>query len=603
VGANGAQAILFDAGYRDEENYVRGGFPAGIVGEGLPRIHVPANWGLFSIAVLCFCAWQMGGFLFALRSARHGGVADKTAEKTRSARFFVRPFLPLSVSREKRDARGHLAVSFAIGALAAMAMLVTLPFLCGSSRYEIGYEPVTRSAALFLTAITLLSIVVSLGLLQTLPARPSLATRLCVLAAVAPPVIVALLFAGLRSEAPQDGLFVARSMALTSRLSPLAPLLFSAGLAYLAALVHLTNVQVDTAWSWIDACWPSSIVSAPGNRARSRRRAAILSASIVALAIFAFLVVKPVSSLEGSFGDALFLVMFVAIAAVVAGALGQFMVLWDELRRHMNGILLRYHGPRITDAMRRLPDALTTAGRPLGPIPNRAAQARCLRGLLDWLDGTWPAFMRWRSQSAMWPCLEPAIDRRQPLDAVTEEVSLTLTEARRRSEAVEPTLQWFWSAPPCAWPTCGESSKEGDAAGAFAWLLKAEELVAACEAMPIYPMLGHLQALLVLAVGGSLLCGLALASYAFQPERLLATIFSLIVMAALVVAFVALLAVERNRVLSALTKTEPKISWTSFLARTFVWVGLPLLAFLALQYPVATNHVASWLDPFARLVR
>ena len=185
---------------------------------------------------------------------------------------------------------------------------------------------------------------------------------------------------------------------------------------------------------------------------------------------------------------------------------------------------------------------------------------------------------------------------------VKDEVQ-TFTEARARSQDVEPTLQWFWSAPPCLWPTCDESAKERDASGALVWLEKAEELVAACEAMPIYPMIGHLRALLVLAVGGSLLCGLALASYAFQPERLLATIFSLILIAALVTAFMALIELERNEVLSALTKTQAKITWTSFLARAFIWVGMPLLAFLALQYPVATNHVASWLDPFARLVR
>jgi len=128
-------------------------------------------------------------------------------------------------------------------------------------------------------------------------------------------------------------------------------------------------------------------------------------------------------------------------------------------------------------------------------------------------------------------------------------------------------------------------------------------LVAACEALTMLPMLHHLEALLVLAVGGSVLCGLMIGSYAFQPERLLNTIFSLILMASLVVALMAILWTERNNVLCALLRRAPHFTWRSFLALSFKWIALPLLAFLALQYPVATNQVSSWLDPVTRLAR
>jgi hypothetical protein len=377
---------------------------------------------------------------------------------------------------------------------------------------------------------------------------------------------------------------------------------------YLAFLIHLKRTRIRGTWNWIELGR-----SAVGGSAHPPPMWPVIlgSAGATVLTMGVCFALDPVLTLEGGFGDRLFTLAFVAMATVVTTALALFAATWNDLRGRLKGLGMRYD-ERLTAAMRRLPAQLTAGARPPGFVPDRDRLAACLTDILDWLDRTTPTFLVWASQakrllSGSVPIVSEPQAQNHYAPADPEHV---FQEACMRSRRLEPVLRWFWSAPACAWPNGGEWPKsadpgaaERDAAGALAWLEKAEELVAAAETMPFYPVMGELKELLVLAVGGSLLCGLAVASYAFQPERLLATIFLVILMAVLALAFVAIIVFERNDVMSALTRTAPKLSWTTFLGRALLWVGLPLLAYTAMQYPVTTNYVASWLDPVARMVR
>jgi hypothetical protein len=64
---------------------------------------------------------------------------------------------------------------------------------------------------------------------------------------------------------------------------------------------------------------------------------------------------------------------------------------------------------------------------------------------------------------------------------------------------------------------------------------------------------------LTLAIGSALPWVLAIGSYVFQPARLLATIVTVTVVVVLLTTLTMFVDLERNEVLSALAKTEPKI--------------------------------------------
>lgn len=140
-----------------------------------------------------------------------------------------------------------------------------------------------------------------------------------------------------------------------------------------------------------------------------------------------------------------------------------------------------------------------------------------------------------------------------------------------------------------------------EAADAAVWLTKAEELVAGHAAICVHPLVAQLRALLYLEIGSALLWALAIGSYMFQPERLLTTVVVAAVIVIVLTALFVFIELERDEMLSALNKTDPEITWRTFLADALMWIVLPCLAFIAVQYPAATNHVASWLGPAAKI--
>src|SRR5262249_44631527 len=139
-------------------------------------------------------------------------------ETIRSA---LRPTPAVSLDYEDRnDMRRQLLASLTIGSIAALAILIALPFESVPPLIE--FEPKTRVCALVLTIGIGLTALLCLVLLRARTPR----ARLGAIAAVVPPLVVALAFGGLEADLlkSEQLLFVARATALTSRLSPLAPL-------------------------------------------------------------------------------------------------------------------------------------------------------------------------------------------------------------------------------------------------------------------------------------------------------------------------------------------------------------------------------------------
>jgi hypothetical protein len=335
-------------------------------------------------------------------------------------------------------------------------------------------------------------------------------------------------------------------------------------------------------------------------------------ATVVALAVA--LEVKPISSLEGQVINVLFHALFIASGVVVVTSFVWLLSVWSCLGGFLMRLGREYEPSALQAAMRRLPDGLAASSATrLAGLASETEQARALMKLATWLDSNRQPMADWLARNC------PTMPRARveegfarsfaAMRALPEEPSdaASLAATFRVRTGLLPLLQDLWNEPPHRRPapakrTDQEALEKGDA-DASTWLAKLEELVAGHEAICIHPVVSQLRLFLALAVGGTLLWALAIGSYTFEPARLLMTIVAVCLIATLLAAFALFVSLERNELLSALSKTEAKITWTTFLSDALMWIVLPFLAFLSVQYPAAANSVASWLAPAGRLLQ
>jgi hypothetical protein len=137
---------------------------------------------------------------------------------------------------------------------------------------------------------------------------------------------------------------------------------------------------------------------------------------------------------------------------------------------------------------------------------------------------------------------------------------------------------------------------EGPGAAVGRWMAREGDVLALRVGCQILHVLPHFRTLLSDALGGALLIALALASYPFQPHRMLSTLSGFVVVSSLLLTLVMFVAMDRDNVLSRLRGTTPgSISWRKgFLANVLVWVVLPFIGFLAVQYPEIASPFLSW---------
>lgn len=97
---------------------------------------------------------------------------------------------------------------------------------------------------------------------------------------------------------------------------------------------------------------------------------------------------------------------------------------------------------------------------------------------------------------------------------------------------------------------------------------------------------------------------LAVVLYAFQPHRLFLTCIWGLVGAGALSSLVVYLDLERNALLSRISRTPSRVVLdTSLVLRVLTWVVLPLLSVAAVQYPQLGNTIFSWIEPFTRVLR
>lgn len=137
------------------------------------------------------------------------------------------------------------------------------------------------------------------------------------------------------------------------------------------------------------------------------------------------------------------------------------------------------------------------------------------------------------------------------------------------------------------------------------WMRVAEDFVTLRIATFLSHVMTHLRYLLAFTLSASLLLILAVSSYPLEPTRFV-TVFSWTLMLGVIaLAFIVIVRMERNEVLSRLSGSTPgKIDFNFALAgQLVVYVGLPLLAVLANIFPEIRDQLFAWVGPVRRLLQ
>jgi hypothetical protein len=615
VGLDGAWPLAVIA---EPERYGRGE-PLAAQSDGrshsLREAPPPSSWTAFAVGVLTLCAWVLVGLCLALRAPK------------RLPKLF-RPFQAISI-----DGSSSLSKACLIGLAIGSAVAIALPVTWLTSIQA----PVTfhRAALMHILVggLSLLvlgaSMIALVTLLSRIGRRPPSGAALIILLWLAPLALVLFFdWELLRPTGPGvvGRLFALRAVAIGNRLSPVLPLMLSIGLLYLMAVVHVQRLWIRGRWSlasadhplppdWpADAPWQVGPVRQLGADLSAWMRQILPAGVATAVALAVALEVRPISSLEGKAINALFHVLFIASGVVVVTSFVWLLSVWSSLGGYLTRLGREYDPNALQAAMRRLPDGLAASSATrLAGLPSEAEQARSLMKLATWLHSNRQSMADWLAMNCPTTSrarFEGAFDRSfGALQALGKEPSDKefFDATFRVRTGLLPLLQELWNEPTHRRPapakqTDEEAPDKGDA-DAATWLARLEELVAGHAAICIHPVVSQLRLFLALGVGGALLWALAIGSYTFEPARLLMTIVAVCLIAILLTAFALFVSLERNELLSALSKTEAKITWTTFLSDALMWIVLPFLAFLSVQYPAAANSVASWLAPAGRLLQ
>jgi hypothetical protein len=139
----------------------------------------------------------------------------------------------------------------------------------------------------------------------------------------------------------------------------------------------------------------------------------------------------------------------------------------------------------------------------------------------------------------------------------------------------------------------------------LAWLREAEAFVATVVALLINRHVRQFQYFLYAMTSSALLLLFAIASYPFQPQRLLLTWIWVVVGSVVLVGLFVYVELDRNALLSRIAGTAPgRLTLNgTLLFRVLTWGIVPLLGVAAAQYPDLANTLLRWLEPFTRALR
>ncbi|MGO9838572.1 MAG: hypothetical protein ACLP1X_30690 [Polyangiaceae bacterium] len=139
----------------------------------------------------------------------------------------------------------------------------------------------------------------------------------------------------------------------------------------------------------------------------------------------------------------------------------------------------------------------------------------------------------------------------------------------------------------------------------LSWLERAQSYVATVVALLVGRYVRQFRVFVYTLTGCALLLLLAIASYPFEPHRLLLTCIWVVMGMVVVAGLWVYVELDQSTVMSHIAGTEPgRLTVNAaFAARVVTWVVLPLLGVAAVQYPQVANVLVQVLEPFARALK
>lgn len=184
----------------------------------------------------------------------------------------------------------------------------------------------------------------------------------------------------------------------------------------------------------------------------------------------------------------------------------------------------------------------------------------------------------------------------------------TAESVARMARILQPVVEPYWRTKPLpADAPAAESSKDRRAIdpAALAWLRQAEEFLAAHLVIYVAYVFLHLRNLLSTYVLSVLLLFVAVTAYPFQPARFLVLFLFGFVLLLAAVTIGTFLQMDRDEILSRVTRTTAgKVSWDfAFIARVFVYGVVPILGVVGASIPEVQTGLSSVIDSVSRVIK
>lgn len=132
-----------------------------------------------------------------------------------------------------------------------------------------------------------------------------------------------------------------------------------------------------------------------------------------------------------------------------------------------------------------------------------------------------------------------------------------------------------------------------------AWTKEGRLMLASRVADFLNHVLALLRHLSLFVTFGLILMLLASASYPFQPRDLVLALNWSVIVTVVVVSMVAIVRLGRDPILTDLAGTEQSLFKRDTLTKVFIYVALPILSLLGVQFPEMFNRLLPWLNSVA----
>jgi hypothetical protein len=126
-----------------------------------------------------------------------------------------------------------------------------------------------------------------------------------------------------------------------------------------------------------------------------------------------------------------------------------------------------------------------------------------------------------------------------------------------------------------------------------------EDFVAGLSVFIFREILRHFRHYFAILSGGTLLLGIAVSSYVFEPKQLLLTLVLIATLAFVLGGVFVYASLDRDEVLSRLSRGNPGQFEVNlpFLRWAFTWGVVPIATALAIRYPQTLGALSTWIGP------